>query len=169
MGRQIELRATTAEEQATLEQWARSGKTEKRLADRARIILLRQQGEQTKRIAAVIGCESDKVARWVHRFNEQGIAGLYDREGRGRRESYTERERSVMVASAKTAPQQLGQPFGYWSLPRLAEYLRIEKGIGISRAHLGRILEAEGLVWYQERSYFTERPDPQFAEKRGRL
>jgi hypothetical protein len=30
------------------------------------------------------------------------------------------------------------------------------------------VLEAEGLRWYQEQVYFRERPDPQFAEKRGR-
>ena len=50
---------------------------------------------------------------------------------------------------------------------RLVAYLRENNQIGISRAQLARVLKAEGLRWYQEKSYFTERPDPQFVEKRG--
>jgi hypothetical protein len=52
-------------------------------------------------------------------------------------------------------------------LDRLVEYINQELQIGISRAQLGKVLEAEGLRWYQEATYFTERPDPQFVEKRG--
>jgi len=74
-----------------------------------------------------------------------------------------------MIAVARTKPHDLGLPFATWSLSRLRDYLNDHEQIGISRAHLARILEAEGLRWYQEQTYFTERPDPQFAEKRGRL
>jgi transposase len=48
-------------------------------------------------------------------------------------------------------------------------YVNEELRIPISRSQLGAILHDEGLKWYQEKTYFTERPDPQFAEKRGRL
>jgi len=72
------------------------------------------------------------------------------------------------MAVARPHPEHLGHPVGRWPLTRLAEYITHEWGITISRAQLGRGLEAEGLRWYQEKTYFTERPDPQFAEKRGR-
>ena len=50
----------------------------------------------------------------------------------------------------------------------MVAYLRENDQLGISRAQLARVLKAEGLRWYQEQVYFTERPDPQFVEKRGR-
>jgi hypothetical protein len=72
-----------------------------------------------------------------------------------------------MIAVTRTHPQKLGLPYGHWSLNRLVEYLHSAYQIGISRAQLARVLETEGLRWYQEKTYFTERPDPQFVEKRG--
>jgi hypothetical protein len=36
-------------------------------------------------------------------------------------------------------------------------------------SQIANVLEAEGVRWYQEKTYFTECPDPQFAQKRGRL
>ena len=72
-----------------------------------------------------------------------------------------------MIALARTHPDKLGLPFGHWTLDRLVVYLHQTEQINVSRAQLGRILQAEGLRWYQEKSYFTERPDPQFVEKRG--
>ncbi len=72
-----------------------------------------------------------------------------------------------MIALARTDPDKLGLPYGHWTLDRLVEYLHNNDQIGVSRAQLARILQAEGLRWYQEKTYFTERPDPQFVEKRG--
>jgi len=49
----------------------------------------------------------------------------------------------------------------------LVEYFNKQLDIPISRSQLGEILTQEGLKWYQEKTYFTESPDPQFVEKRG--
>ena len=165
----IPLRALSKEEASELEKLSRARKAEKRLVERATMIWLRAQGLSTGQIARQLGREQDTVTQWVKRFNESGLAGLQDQSGRGRKSEYTELQRGEMIASAKTHPTQLGLPFHYWSLRRLVRYLNAEKQLGISRAQLGRILEAEGLRWYQEQTYFTERPDPQFAAKRGRL
>ena len=73
-----------------------------------------------------------------------------------------------MIALARTNPDKLDLPYGNWTLDRLVEQLKARNQIAVSRAQLARILKAEGLRWYQEKSYFTERPDPQFVEKRGR-
>jgi transposase len=103
------------------------------------------------------------------RFNEAGLAGLDDLPRSGRPETYTEAERGQMVLSAKTKPEQLGLAFGHWTLDRLVEYVNQQLGIAVSRSQLGDILQQEGLKWYQEKTYFTDSPDPQFVEKRGRL
>jgi len=72
-----------------------------------------------------------------------------------------------MIVTARTHPHQLGRPCNHWTLDRLVEYVNQEVKIAISRAQLARVLEEEGPRWYQEETYFTERPDPQFAQKGG--
>ena len=169
MPKLITVREMTSEEYQKLEQLSRSRKSEKRLVDRAQMVLRRAQGEKPGKIATDFDVKGETVTRWVKRFNESGIVGLRDQEGRGRKATYSEIERGQMMAVARTKPQELDLPFATWSLRRLCDYLNQHEQLGVSRAQLGRILLAEGLRWYQEQTYFTERPDPQFAEKRGRL
>ncbi len=105
--------------------------------------------------------------RQLDRFDVEGLSGLKDRRRSGRPLAYSEQERGQIIGVARTHPQVLGCGFGYWSLDRLVEYVNVTLGIAIGRSQLHRVLRAEGLRWYQEKIYFTERPDPQFAEKRG--
>lgn len=132
------------------------------------MILMVAEGVHFDVIGKTVNCSADRVSQWVERFNETGLAGLEDKPRPGRERIYSQHERGQMIALARTHPDQLGQAYGRWTLSRLAEYINHELHIAISRAQLGRVLEAEGLGWYQEKTYFTERPDPQFAEKRGR-
>lgn len=73
-----------------------------------------------------------------------------------------------VIAAAVSDPKTLGQPFGAWTLNRLAVYLTEEKGIGIKRSRIGEILQAEGVRWWQQETRCGERVDPRFAENRGR-
>jgi transposase len=59
-------------------------------------------------------------------------------------------------------------PFGAWTLDRLAAYLAEEEGIPIKRSRISEVLRTEGLRWRTQEGWFGERPDPAFAEKRGR-
>jgi len=166
--RRRELRTLTGEETEKLRRMSRSQTVAHRLVRRATVILMAADGTAFDRIAESVKCSSDSVSRLVQRFNEAGLMGLEDKPRPGRQVIYAEHERGQMIAIARTHPEQLGQAFGRWTLTRLTEYINGALGIAISRAQLGRVLAAEGLRWYQEKTYFTERPDPQFAEKRGR-
>jgi transposase len=131
------------------------------------MILLAYQGVPVEQIANKLDRSVPAVYLRLKRFSQEGIAGLQDKPGKGRKPTYSEAERGQMIALARTDPDKLGLPFGHWTLDRLVDYLHNNDQIGVSRAQLARILQAEGLRWYQEKTYFTERPDPQFVEKRG--
>jgi hypothetical protein len=75
---------------------------------RARIISLSWQGLRTARIAEELGCHPQTVRRRLHRFNAEGIDGLGDRPGAGRKPRLTEEERSRIIALvAKDPPGRL--------------------------------------------------------------
>ena len=67
-----------------------------------------------------------------------------------------------------TDPQALGLPFESWTLDRLAAYLSEQKGIAMKRSRIDEVLQTEGLRWRNQETWFGERVDPDFAEKRGR-
>jgi len=168
MPKRVKLRPVTDEEQEMLDQIRRSRKAEQRQVERARIILGLVKGRRPSEMAAEVGRSEPTVYACLHRFNERGLDSLKDETRSGRPMTYSEEDRGRMVATAKTRPSLLGLEYTHWTLDRLVEYVNQTLHIPISRSQLGEILHLEGLKWYQEKTYFTESPDPQFAEKRGR-
>jgi transposase len=169
MPKRNELRPFTEEEQTYLEKLSRSRTAAQQQVERATILLHYAANEPVAAIAASMHRRPETVWNVVKRFNQNGVASLQDIPRSGRPASYGETVRGKLVATAKTHPQHLGLPYSHWTLDRLTEYAHQHLNIPISRSQLGAILEQEGLKWYQEKTYFTARPDPQFAEKRGRL
>ena len=167
MPKRLELRPLTEEERIELEQLKKSQTAEARLVERAKMILWAYDGQRPVDIAAKLDRTATTVYLRLNRFHKEGLAALKDKHKTGRKPTYSETERGQVIALARTDPQKLGLPFGHWTLDRLVAYLRENDQLGISRAQLARVLKAEGLRWYQEQVYFTERPDPQFVEKRG--
>jgi len=169
MPKRTPLRPFTEEERAYLEKLRRSRTAAAQHVERATVLLRYATGEPIAVIAAAVGRRPETIWNVVKRFNERGVASVQDVPRSGRPVTYDEAARGQMVLTAKTQPQQLGLPYSQWTLDRLVEYLHQQLQIPISRSQLGVILTQEGLKWYQEKTYFTESPDPQFVEKRGRL
>jgi transposase len=162
------LRTLTPEERRTLQRLVRSRTAPIRLVERARIIWAAHQGEPTLVIARQLQLDPRTVASRLSRFNAQGLPALEDRPRSGRPSTYTKEQIGEVIATALTDPSSLGLPFACWTLDRLQAYLNEARGIGIKRSRIDEILLAEGLRWRTQESWFGERVDPAFAEKRGR-
>src|SRR5215475_3796627 len=68
----------SAEEKETLLRWMRNSKTERRMVDRARIILLASNGLSGQEIATRMETRTARVSKWLRRFAKERIAGLLD-------------------------------------------------------------------------------------------
>ena len=163
----LHARPLTPDEYTSLRQLAHSRTAPARLVERARIIWQAQQGRRVSAIAAALGLNHKTVRRWLQHFNEHGLAGLQDQPRTGRPATYTAEEVGTVIALALTDPQQLGLPFAAWTLDRLAAYLHERQGIAMKRSRIGELLLAEGLRWRSQETWYGERVDPAFAEKRG--
>src|SRR5947209_13127418 len=72
---------------------------------RARMIAGSWEGKRTTTIAAQLGCHPQTVRERIIRFNAEGIDGLGDRPGAGRKPRLTEQERGSIIALARSTPQ----------------------------------------------------------------
>ena len=161
------LRDLTPEERSAVEALARSRTAPARRVERARVVWRAGRGETPPAIAAALGVEAETVRRRIRRFNAEGLAALDDHPRSGRPASYAPEEVAAVIAAALTSPRRLGLPFAAWTLDRLAAYLLERKGIAMRRSRLGEVLLAEGLRWRRHETWFGERVDPEFAEKRA--
>jgi len=79
----------TEEERAELDALARSTKTEHRLRQRARIVLLAAEGVATRAIGREVGCTTGTASKWRVRYAGQRLAGLDETGNRGNDPKYT--------------------------------------------------------------------------------
>jgi transposase len=142
---------------------------------RAQMIAWSWAGWKTTRIAAALRCHPQTVRERLVRFNAEGIDGLGDRPGPGRKPRLTETERGVIIALARSTPPGRPVPVGdrlvaadldgdaHWTLGALTEAVRAA-GVRVACSQVRRILLREGVRWRHPRSWTTS-PDPEFAPK----
>jgi transposase len=98
------------------------------LGKRVNIVLLSARRLGVHEISMLVGLHPINVRKWIHRFNQRGIDGLYPRRSPGRPRLFDEQQREEIVRLACTAPRALGLGFTSWSLQRLRSQL-IQRGI----------------------------------------
>ena len=145
----------TPEERVELERIVGSGKTEQRIAQRARIILGAAAGKSNNALAKELETSRPTVLDWRQRFAKGGVKALYEDRPRGR--SFTPLVRAKeaeIVAMTQTVPVQAS----HWSCRRMAEIC------SISKASVQRIWRANGLKPHLVRTFKLSN-DPDFIEK----
>lgn len=168
-----------ATEERQMRRLARSRHAPADWVRRAHMIARSWEGQRPTVIAAELNCHPQTVRERIVRFNAEGIDGLADRPGAGRKRRISEAERSVVIALVATDPpgKLVRQPDGglaaqaeresaHWTLDALTAAAQ-ESGITISRSQVRRILTAEGVRWRQTHSWMDS-ADPEFAPKERR-
>lgn len=124
----IELSAT---QQAVLESGHRNGAS-CAFRRRCQMILLKSGGRTSSEVAEIVGVCEMSVHNWVHRYQDQGIAGLETKPGRGRkailqeqdlesvRQVVAEHRQRLSVAKAELE-QALGKSFSQETLARFVK------------------------------------------------
>src|ERR1051325_8599716 len=143
------------EEREVLERWARRPKSAQSLALRCRIVLAAADGEQSKEIAAQLGCDRSTVGKWRGRFAERGIDGLHDEPRPGKPRQITDEDVERVIV--KTLEQQPANAT-HWSTRSMAA------ATGMSQSAVSRIWRAFGLQPHRTET-FKLSPDPQFIDK----
>ena len=123
---------------------------------RARMITRSWDGARTSQIAAELHCHPQTVRERIKRFNAEGLDGLGDRPGAGRKPRLTEHERSRLIALVTQPPpgrlrrQADGslhadppETAPHWTLDTPAQAAQA-LGIQVQRSQVRRILGAEG-------------------------
>jgi transposase len=161
------VRALTAQEAEELNRMAHSRTAPHRVVQRAQIIWASAHGETVPVMAPQVGLSALRVRAWIQRFNRDGLAGLRDAPRSGRPRRHDETARGTVIALARTKPRGLGLPFALWTLTRLQQALREHHGLDVTPATIWKWLQAEGLVWKRQQSWFQVTVDAAFAKKRG--
>ena len=146
----------THEERAELEGLARSTKTEHRLRQRARIVLLAADGLATRAIGRAVGCTTGTASKWRVRYAERRLAGLDETGNR--------------APSRNTRRRRASASWRCW-ISRRRRAMRAGRGRCLSAAlgdvdvqYVWRFLRAQKIDLAGRKSW-CESNDPEFVAK----
>src|SRR6185312_9865368 len=145
-----------AEERAELEGLARSTKTEHRLRQRARIVLLAAEGVASRAIGRAVGCTTGTASKWRVRYAEKRLAGLDETGERGAEPKYTTATNKRILALLDQTPPE---GYGRWTGPLLAAALD-----DVDVQYVWRFLRAQKIDLAGRKSW-CESNDPAFVAK----
>jgi transposase len=146
----------STQERAELDGLARSTKTEHRLRQRARIVLLAADGMASRAIGRAVGCTTGTASKWRVRYAEKRLLGLDETGNRGAEPKYTAATNKRILALLDQPP-----PPGHvrWSGPLLAAVLG-----DVDVQYVWRFLQAQKIDLAGRKSW-CESHDPDFAAK----
>jgi len=121
--------------------------------NRIKAILLALEGKKRYEIVERLSVDAKSVTTWVQRYNTHGVSGLISNRG-GRPEGNPKWDISIFNELAREIDKG-----GYWSIPRMQEWLKKHKQVDIP----------EQTVWYRmdqlNYSYKGARPHPVQGDK----
>lgn len=117
---------------------------------RARIVLEAAKGTQNKEIAAKEGTSEKLISKWVTRFCENGLAGLEEKVGRGRKNALDDDEYIALV-------QRVMSHEGNWTARSLREHLIAKHNTDVSISLIQKVLAAIELKKHAEKEWGKNR------------
>lgn len=121
------------------------------------LVYLVALGHSSRKLSELHNISFKQITNWVHRFEEDGVEGLMDRNGRGRRSALSDEQLyRIKELVLKEAPQKHGFQSKKWTGPLLAQWIKKEYGLEYQKAQVYNLLEKVGIAFEKKAGLVTK-------------
>ncbi len=160
------------DEKTQLESIARTRTLQAQVVARARILLLKSEGDSVDVIADKIGINRNSVLLCLKKYKAGGLENaIYDAPGRGRNAEITDDEKSWIINIACQKPTDFGYAAETWTYSKLTKHINENaESAGhtrlstITKTSIKNILDAANIKPFRIQ-YYCENRDHEFDEK----
>ena len=138
------------------------------MVQRARVVLLSDDGFEIFEIAQRLTIDRQVVRRWLRRYLADGFDGLKDRRRTGRPVQIEPRVWQKLATLVVQAPEKFDVPLARWSVRALEDFVARRYGWRVSRASVSRFLRSMAIKPHRVQ-YWLNPSDPDFDEKAARI
>lgn len=133
-----------------------------RLVNRARMILLSNQRKKLSEIGTILSTMPETVARWIRRYEAEGIDGLYDRPRSGgpRKADAAYEQRLMELVQSDPRRIDLDCPWSVWTVERLMDRMVHEGFAEISDDTVRRALHRHRFAFLRPKLDLKHKQDP---------
>lgn len=108
-------------------------------------------GYSSRKLAEIHDISFKQITTWVHRFEAEGLEGLRDRKGRGRKSLLsTDKMQRIKSVVLKELPSDHGYKANKWTGPLLAKWIEAKYGVKYQRAQIYKLLRSLGIEFYKK-------------------
>jgi transposase len=133
---------------------------------RYRALELLADGQAPATVATALGCCLASIYNWAAAWRRAGLGGLAEGPHRGMTPRLSGLPDAAIAALLVGDPQVAGYQASTWTVPLLQTELAT-RGYAVSQRTVRRALHRRGWRWKRPK-YVLGRPDPDYAEKKGR-
>lgn len=108
-------------------------------------------GYSSRKLAEIHDISFKQITTWVHRFEAEGIDGLKNRKGRGRKSLLSkDKMQRIKTVVLKEFPSDHGYKAAKWTGPLLAEWIESKYGVKYQRAQVYNLLRGLGIEFHKK-------------------
>lgn len=137
MGARLRVFLTREQDQTLLT--LKKADVPQKVKDRAEVIRLNAHGWYVEKIAAHVNWTSQTVREVLHRWEKQGLNGLWELPGRGGKAKWKQEDIVFLEEALKKEPRT-------YNSVQLAQKLESERSIKLSPDRLRRVLKKRGSI-----------------------
>lgn len=127
----------TSEEDRTLFELRTSKTIPQRVKDRAEVVRLSHRGWYVEKIASFFNWHLQTVRETLHRWQKNGLGGLWEAPGRGQQRRWSEADLEYLECLLEEESRT-------YSSKQLAQKLADERQVELSPGHLREVLKKRG-------------------------
>jgi len=115
------------------------------------------KGQSSRKLEDLYNTSFKQITNWVHRFEKEGLEGLKDKEGRGRKDRLTliQKQEIIMVLKNEL-PTKYGYNTATWTGPLLINWIKKEFKIQYQKAQIYNIIKSLGFSYQKGKGIFPE-------------
>lgn len=115
------------------------------------------KGQSSRNLEDLYNTSFKQITNWVHRFEKEGMAGLKDKKGRGRKDKLTSIQKQKLAIVLKNEmPTKYGFNTATWTGPLLINWIKKEFEIEYKKAQIYNIIKALGFTYQKGKGIFPE-------------
>lgn len=114
-------------------------------------------GRASRKLEEFYDTSFKQITNWVHRFDEEGIEGLKDKPGRGRKGLLSEEQRNEIKALLeRESPTTHGYNTETWTGPILIDWIERKFGVTYKKAQIYNIIKQLGFSHQKAKAAYPE-------------
>tara|TARA_R110002051_G_scaffold174752_1_gene244908 strand:+ start:958 stop:1422 length:465 start_codon:yes stop_codon:yes gene_type:complete len=118
------------------------------LATRLNMVYHVARGHSSREVASWYGVSFKQVVNWVHRFEQNGVEGLENRSGRGRKSYLTDQQiEKIRAIVLEKSPEDYGINAKNWSGPSILKVIKSQFEVDYKPSQSYKLIEKMGLVF----------------------